>query len=594
MTANEIKLLGLLQGPRQFTIPIYQRPYSWTLEECGKLFDDILQVGKDKMRHSYFMGSVVYYQAAAHAIGMVPESLVIDGQQRLTSSVLLLTAIYRLLKAEEEPVPDVSSEELRALYLTNQFKAGEKAQRLLLTKRDKETLIAVVNGNPMPEHSSERVRENFAYFQRRVTKENVADLWDGIMKLMVVGVALEEKVDNPQLIFESLNSTGRRLDQADLIRNYVLMGQVKATQDELYDKYWFPMEEAFGSAYGSMFGEFMRDFLTMKAGDLVNIWDVYRQFKQHYAAGRVEPEQVEELVEELYQHATYYVRLRQPEKEEHAGLRRALQRLVSLGIGVAYPYLLSAYAASAAGRIDKSGLVTVVGMIEAYLMRRAVCGLPTNTLNSTFASFGKQLKGDDYLESVKSHFLGLGWARRFPKDEEFRSQFVARDSYHFGKRGFLLSNLENYKQKEHVNVGDYTVEHIMPQNKKVSDAWQAELGPEWATLHPKYVHTMGNLTLTGYNSELSDRPFAKKKIMEGGFVNSPVKLNKSVADESIWNEAAILKRANMLADRAIAIWPVPKAATPVEMDEEEVDEEAEEAALVEAGLLETEPANEQE
>ncbi|WP_051718360.1 DUF262 domain-containing protein [Hymenobacter sp. IS2118] len=594
MTANEIKLLGLLQGPRHFTIPIYQRPYSWNNEDCKKLFNDILQVGRDANRKSYFMGSVVYYQAAAHAIGTVPASLVIDGQQRLTTTILLLTAIYRLLKEQGEPVSGVSSEEIRALYLTNQFKTGEMSQRLLLTKRDKETLIAVVNTNPLPEHNSERVRENFEFFKEEVTSENVADLWTGISKLMVVGVSLEAGVDNPQLIFESLNSTGRPLDQADLIRNYVLMGQVPSVQVELYDKHWYPMEAAFGDAYSTMFGEFMRDFLTMKAGNLVSIWNVYQHFKNDYAAGRVGAEQVEGLVEELYHHATYYVRLRQPEKEEHTRLRAALERLISLGIGVAYPYLLSAYAASAAGLISKDGLVEVVEIIEAYLMRRAACGLPTNTLNSTFASFGNQLKGGDYLTSVKAHFLGMGWARRFPNDVEFRQQFIARDAYHFGKRHFLLSNLENYKRKEYVNIGDYTIEHIMPQNENVSEAWRAELGEGWEALHSKYLHTIGNLTLTGYNSEMSDRAFAEKKVLEGGFIDSPIKLNKSVATEPIWNEAAILKRANILADWAITIWPVPQVAEPVVVVEEEVDEEAEEAALVEAGLLEPAPTDEQE
>lgn len=595
MKANEVKLLTLMQGLCQFTIPIYQRPYSWRDSDCQKLWDDILRVGQDANRPSYFMGSVVYYQPAVQARGSVDSLLVIDGQQRLTTCVLLLTAIARYLAANEEPLATTtSSRRIRTYYLSNDLEAGELSQRLLLTRRDKETLIAVVNGNPLPQSNSTRVRDNFEFFQGRITAENVASLWEGITKLMVVGVVLEPGVDNPQLIFESLNSTGKPLDQSDLIRNYVLMGQVVAVQNELYDKYWYPMEAAFGDAYSTMFGEFMRDFLTMKLGALVNIWTVYQTFKNDYASGRVGAEQVERLVEELYHHATYYVRLRQPEKEEHIELQGALVRLKNLEIGVAYPYLLSAYAASAAGQVSKEGLVEVVHMIEAYLMRRAVCSLPSNTLNSTFASFGRQLTKADYLTSVKKHFLGLGWARRFPKNDEFRKQFTERNIYRFGKLNFLLSNLENFKQKEYVNINGYTIEHIMPQNKNVSEAWRMELGEEWEILHPKYLHTIGNLTLTGYNSELSDRPFAEKKIMDGGFVDSPIKLNKLVATEPMWNETAILKRADKLASLAIVIWPVPYVVEPVEMTDEEVDEEAEGAALAEAGLLETELVDEQE
>ncbi|GAA4000909.1 DUF262 and DUF1524 domain-containing protein [Hymenobacter fastidiosus] len=587
MKANEVKLLGLLQGPRQFTIPIYQRPYSWSREECQKLFDDILLVGKDAARPSYFMGSVVYYQESAHAIGTIPASLVIDGQQRLTTVLLLLTAVARFLHNNEEPLQDTSSAEIRGLYLTNLYKQGELAQRLLLTKRDKATLISVVNGNPLPESNSERVRENFEFFQEQVAAANVADLWAGISKLMVVGVSLEAGVDNPQLIFESLNSTGKPLDQSDLIRNYVLMGQAKPVQDDLYKRYWYPMEASFGDDYASMFSEYMRDFLTVKLAKLINIYTVYQTFKNEYATGRVSEGNVEALAKELYQNARYYVRLRQPEKEEHQELREALEQLRAFGVTVAYPYLIDAYAACEQGKLTKAQLAEVVRMIERYVVRRSICEIPTNTLNSTFATFARDLDQEDYFNSVKEQFLELGYNRRFPLDEEFRNRFVERDAYHARRtRDYLLSHLANYEQKEHVNIGNYTVEHIMPQNENVSEAWQAELGPEWEDVHSRYLHTIGNLTLTGYNSELSDRPFAEKKTMAGGFLTSPIKLNQSVASEPVWNKQAILKRANLLADWAIAIWPAPEVVTAVVVSNEEVDEQQEEDALAEAGLLE--------
>jgi uncharacterized protein with ParB-like and HNH nuclease domain len=586
MKANEVRLLNLLQGPRQFTIPIYQRPYSWTVDDCAKLFNDILQVGGDANRLSYFMGSVVYYQPSSHAIGTVPTSLVIDGQQRLTTVILLLTAVARFLEANNEPIPEAtSSRRIRTYYLTNELEYGELAQRLLLTKKDKETLVAVINGNPLPVLDSERVRENFDFFSERVNTNNVAALWAGISKLMVVGVSLEVGIDNPQLIFESLNSTGRPLDQSDLIRNYVLM-QNPDLQDALYERYWYPMEAAFGNDYGWLFSEFMRDFLTMKLSRLVGIHTVYQIFKNEYVGGHTNAAQVEQLADELYQHAKYYVRLRRPELEENQELKAALEQLSQFGVTVAYPYLIDAYAASVRGELTKAELAEVVRMVERYVVRRAICGVPTNTLNSTFATFGRELDAANYLESVKSAFLELSYNRRFPLDEEFKERLIDRDTYHTSRtRNYLLHHLENYKRKEYVDISEYTIEHIMPQSENVSEAWQQELGPDWEIVHRRLLHTLGNLTLTGYNSELSNRPFAEKKIMLGGFQGSPIQLNKSVTTEPVWNEAAILRRAELLADWAIAIWPAPQVAEPVAMVEEEVDEQAVEAALEEAGLV---------
>ena len=555
-----------------------------------------MMVGKDENRPTYFLGSVVYYKPSVQTRRSVESLLVIDGQQRLTTSILLLTALARYLEANQEPLADTtSSRKIRAYYLTNDLEAGDLSQRLLLTKRDKPTLTAVVNNNPLPEFAAERVCNNFAFFTERINATNVAALWAGISKLMVVEVVLEPGVDNPQLIFESLNSTGKRLDDADLIRNYVLMGQAPEIQNALYERYWNPMEEAFGAAYSTMFNEFMRDFLAMKLGRLVNIYTVYDTFKKDYAVGKTTPNQVDTLAAELYEHAKYYVRLRQLSPEDHPALRQALKQLSSFGVTVAYPYLLSAYAASSAGQLSKDELAEVVRMIERYVVRRAVCGVPTNTLNNTFVGFRRQLAAENYLDSVKRHFLELGSSRRFPRDEEFRQNLVMRDTYHASRtRSYLLRHLENYQRREKVNIGEYTVEHIMPQNENVSAEWQQELGENWQEVHRRYLHTLGNLTLTGYNSELSDRPFEVKKQMPGGFVSSPIKLNQSVAVEPVWNEAAILKRANMLADWAIAIWPAPQVAESIMMEEEEVDEEAEEAALAEAGLLEADPTDEQE
>ena len=272
-------------------------------------------------------------------------------------------------------------------------------------------------------------------------------LWTGIKKLMVVSVALQAGIDNPQLIFESLNSTGKPLGQGDLIRNYVLMGQTQEVQEELYNQYWSPMEEEFRDDYAWMFNEFMRDFLTVKTNSISNIYTVYQTFKDGYARGRTDAARVEEMVKELYEHATYYVRLRRPAREEHLQLRNALADLERLVAVVAYPFLLEAYADCAAGKLTKDELAKVVKYVESYVLRRAVCGVPTNSMNTTFATFGRQLDKDNYLASVEAHFLRLMYNKRFPLDAEFKEVFIVRDTYHATRtRDYLLEFLSLVNQ----------------------------------------------------------------------------------------------------------------------------------------------------
>lgn len=364
---------------------------------------------------------------------------------------------------------------------------------------------------------------------------------------------MDRERDNPQLIFESLNSTGLELTQADLIRNYVLMGLEKQEQDDLYNDYWSLMEKSFGYAkYSALFDRFMRDYLTIKTGKIPNIKDVYSAFKL-YAQNK----NINEIVADVYKYSKYFVSIAL-EKEQDDEIKEIFFDINTLKVDVSYPFLLQVYEDYNQERVTKEEFIQILKYIEGYVFRRAICGIPTNSLNKTFANLYKEIKPENYLESFKAVLLLKDSYRRFPKNEEFREELIIKDVYNFRSRNYLLRKLENHNRKELVNVESYTIEHIMPQNENLSDRWKQELGANWKEIHDKYLHTTGNLTLTGYNSELSDKPFKEKRNMAGGFADSPIRLNQSLAKLEHWNEEEILNRAKCLSSLAVKIWSCPE------------------------------------
>ena len=559
MKATEARLLEFLKRSPQFVIPIYQRTYSWTESECRQLWDDILRAGRNDDIAAHFVGSVVYIEQGLYQVSNQSPLLVIDGQQRLTTVMLLLEALARRL-GDEEPVDGFSARKLRHYYLLNSLEEGERAFKLLLTQTDKQTLLALVQQRPQPADPSLRVTDNFAFFEKRV-REMSADLTTlclGIAKLMIVDIALSRDQDNPQLIFESMNSTGRALSQADLIRNFILMGLDPSRQEHLYEAHWRPMEVAFGqAAYGTHFDKFMRHYLTLKTGAIPNIRAVYEAFKGHARTPEVTAAGMGALVADIHKYAGYYCAMALG-KETDKNLGAAFQDIRALKVDVAFPFLLELYDEFNRCQLSKDDLVRAVRLIEAYVFRRAVCAIPTNSLNKTFATFGRMLQKDRYLESIEAHFLNLSTYRRFPGNDEFKRELSTRNLYNFPRRSYWLRRIENDGRKEHVPVDEYTIEHIMPQNENLSARWRQELGPEWDRVQKTWLHTLGNLTLTGYNSEYGDRPFAEKRDMAGGLGESPLRLNEDMRSVDIWNEAAIQARARRLAEKAARVWAPPQ------------------------------------
>lgn len=553
MKATEAKLVDFLKKSPQFVIPIYQRTYSWTERECQQLWDDILRTGSNDKITGHFVGSIVYVEKGLYSVSSQSPLLVIDGQQRLTTITLIIEALARAL-GDREPIEGFSTNKLRNYFLLNPLESGERKYKLLLSQTDKTTLTALLDQLPYPSEHSIRIKENFDFFTDRIAEHrgDIEAVCKGIAKLIIVDISLNRDQDNPQLIFESLNSTGRELSQADLIRNFILMGLDHELQTRLYDNYWRPMEIDFGQeGYAVYFDGFMRHYLTVKTGSIPKEREVYEAFKAY--ARSSDAGDVEAIVSDIHTYAKYYCAMALG-TENDPDLKMAFHDLRELKVDVAFPLLLELYSDYAREVLSVSNFLTAVRLIESYVFRRAVCGIPTNSMNKTFANFARDLKKDRYLESFQAIFLLLPSYRRFPDDEEFRRELKLKDVYNFRSRSYWLRRLENYGRKERVPVDEYTIEHILPQNENLSDEWKEELGPDWERIQKTYLHTIGNLTLTGYNSEYSDRPFLEKRNMKGGFAESPLRLNKDIATREHWGERDIQDRAEILASQAASVW----------------------------------------
>ena len=328
------------------------------------------------------------------------------------------------------------------------------------------------------------------------------------------------------------------------------MGQKFDFQKGLYENYWYPMEQRFGEEYAKRFDLFIRDFLTLKTRQIPNKGQVYESFKR-YVDDKRTPETLEAVIKEIVHYSELYVRivlLEEPDRELHS----CFEDIHALGVEVVIPLLLDVYEVYTLGRIEKSEIIKILQLVESYVFRRAKCDIPTNILNKTFAALVSQIDKRNYLESLKIAFSQMSGRSLFPKDDDFQQEFQTKDVYNLRTRNHLLRKLENNERKEPIRVKDYTIEHVMPQS--LSEEWQAELGENWRDTHEKYLHTIGNLTLTGYNPELSNSTFMEKQLMEGGFLDSPLRLNSSLREVERWDEDAIVKRAGMFSEMALNIW----------------------------------------
>lgn len=567
LQAGETTLNKLLNTSRQFIVPIFQRNYSWQKNQYEQLWFDILRASKFKEKQNHFIGSIVYIDMGTPA-GRPQQLLLIDGQQRLTTISILLCAIKDYVQKFNLETKLINLAKIKNQFLYNSDEIDEDRYKLLLNVQDKETYIKLIDNTIFTVNKpATNIIKCYEFFYERIEdfiKQHgqIDEIYAGIFKLSLVSISLDKDSDNPQMIFESMNSTGKDLSQTDLLRNYLLMDLTPEKQTRLYKTYWKPMEELFGEDIYkndvNKFDYFIRDFLTLKSdtGHICKINNVYENFKRYYLDNNCEKFAV---LKDLFTYAKYYacIDLLQEKDDE---LKLYWQEFKKLDSHVVYPFLLNLYDDYSCQILIKEDFKKILQVVISYLWRRAICEIPTNSLSKTFATLYQAVDKDDYVNSIIKAFVFKSSYKRFPSDYEVREKLQTKDIYHFRLRKYLLEALENYYHKEPIdlNTANYTIEHIMPQNIEHNLLWQQMLGEDWQEVHSLYLHTLGNLTITGYNAEMSNKSFGEKINGESGFKHSHLKLNESIVQCDVWNKKAIQRRTNILTDIILKIWKYPE------------------------------------
>ena len=474
----------------------------------------------------------------------------------MTTLSLLLLALrdYAINNPEDTTI---NARRIDNMLLKNEYESGDERYKLLLTETDRDILMRLVEEKPIPDDTRSKLLDNYKFFAGKIADKELqpAEVYESIGKLQIVNITLDRSVDDAQAIFESLNSTGKELSESDLIRNYVLMGLEPTEQTYVYEHLWRPMELLFVyETQDSVMDRFFRDYLTMKITRIPKQDRVYEEFKLYHL--NCEFSTIRELCQDLLTYAKYYTDM-VFKRSSNPALKSLYEDINDLRMEVSYPFLLKVHNDYAEGIISEDDLKLIIRLCISYVFRRSICDIPTNSLNKTFATLKNEIKPDDYVNSIKAFFVMRNDYKEFPDDDKFAAAFVSRDIYTMRSRNFILSHLENYGNKAPIIIENYTIEHIMPQNSSLSPEWQQMLGAKWREVQKTYLHTIGNLTLTAYNSEMSDHPFMVKMDMEGGFKESALRLNAYVVKLNEWNEQTIKERAALLADKAKQIWAYP-------------------------------------
>ncbi len=539
MQAKETKLQDIIEGTKQYVIPLFQRTYSWTNKEWEVLWKDLVELCEMENPRTHFIGSIVNMPTVSVPEG-VAKYLLIDGQQRLTT-IFILLALLRNKARENQNLR--FADEVNNTLLVNQYKDGNDYFKLMPTQVDRPTFENLING--IPNEIENQITRAYVFFEKKLKQVELEP--EKLKKIItsyfsVVSIVLDTD-DNPYLVFESLNAKGRPLTQADLIRNYFFMRIHFDKQEKVYNNYWLPMQ----TALGENLTEFIRHFL-MRNGNIIKQGDVYYALKES-----VSTTNATEYLSELKNFSVYYQRLIYPELEPEIKLQKYFRRLNRIEVTTAYPLLLNFYSNYADKKISRDEFVTILETLENYLIRRFVCNVPSNQLNKIFPVVYPQILSkhpDNIVQGFKNVLQGRG----YPKDNEFYLRFRETKFYGGGDRQIktklILETLEeNFAHKERVPFDNLTIEHIMPQT--LSEWWQNELGKEWEETHDLFLHTIGNLTLTAYNTELSNDGFPTKKIT---FNKSHLGLNKYFADIPHWTRNEIEQRAEKLAQQALELW----------------------------------------
>lgn len=544
----------------RFVIPIYQRNYDWSLAQCKQLLDDIKYVGRGA-EDAHFIGSVVYIHDDIYTSTDIKELSIIDGQQRLTTLTLIYLAIYHLaIELNDEALKT----KIYELYLVNKFAEEGKKTKLRPTAQNLEALNYLLRADNKEEFNGySKIIDNFQYFRDEINEENLEVVLAGLSKLMIVEISLERQKDNPQRIFESLNSTGLELSQADLIRNYILMDLDRKNQERIYKDYWEIIESLAKDEEKntSKVSDFIRDYLTLVNNKIPNKSKVYQEFKDRYPTSSLDV--LEDNLIPIKSLAKFYNKLVNPKNEADPEIRRQLEYIHHLEIKVAYPFLMKVYEDYSNKILSKESFIGVLSFTQTYVWRRFIVGLPTGAFNKLFMTLYDKVDKENYLESLQVYIAKRKGSQRLPKDNEVIDALRHKDVYNIKPKNrlYLFERLENHNNKEVVVIdsnSDITVEHIFPQTP--SQAWKKHMSDEeFKEMKEIWIHTIGNLTLSGNNGSLGNKEFIQKRdIPEKGYKDSRLWLNKFLSEIEMWNKESLESRFGVLSNRFLAVWSYPK------------------------------------
>ena len=579
MVANQVTLESFLaKNKTQFVIPVYQRNYDWVDAQCKQLFEDIIDIGK-KENETHFIGSIVFIHDGVYTSSEVTPLVVIDGQQRLTTITLLYLALYHYAKEKGDKG---KAAEINETYLINKFVSLDDS-KLKLKQTDNNTkAFKYLLSDNKPEDYGEysRVIENYTFFKKRITEDNFDTIQKGLKKLLFVEISLERGKDDPQRIFESLNSTGLELSQADLIRNYILMGLEPKKQINIYNKIWFIIE---GNAKDeikkqSRVSEFIRDYLTIKNKKIPVKSKVYLEFKNKFK--NRDDDFYENILNEIKNYSKHYNKLINPSKEKDKAIQKELQFINRLEINVSYPFLLSVYDDYTNEVIDKGTFLKVLKLVQSFTFRRFILSLPSNALNKIFMTLYGEIDKANYMPSLEKTLVKKTGSQRFPNDKEITVALKEKDVYNIKSKNklYFLELLENHNNREFVSIDsnpDITIEHIFPRNP--NPKWKDGLDEqEYNLLKEVYLNTIGNLTLSGNNGSLSNKTFKEKKEMnvdgkEQGYQYSRLWLNGYLKEIDKWNKVNLYNRYNLILKRFFEIWQYPELSELYKDEAEEVN-----------------------
>ncbi|MGK0366608.1 MAG: hypothetical protein ACI85O_003683 [Saprospiraceae bacterium] len=567
MIANQLPINNFLQAPNvQFVIPIYQRNYDWTTNECKQLINDIISVEKED-RGTHFIGSIVFIHEGAFIVSEVKELVIIDGQQRLTTINILYVALYRY--AKENNLKE--TEMIYNMFLVNQYVENELSKlKLKQTDTNSRAFKAIMNGTENQFETYSNVTENFRYFKNFITEDNFQYILNGLKRLIFVQISLDRGKDDPQRIFESLNSTGLDLSQSDLIRNFILMDLAPKQQNKIFESIWNPIEENARDLVKqkSLVSEYIRHYLTLKTKKIPNKGKVYLEFKKLY--GDKSDDAFHQELENIKALSVHYKKFVNPDTVSDTAIKKELKYIARLEINVVYPFLLQVFEDAENKVIDKDTLLQILRLIQSYTWRRFVVGLPTSALNKIFMSLYSEVDVEDYYDSIALALVKKKGSGRFPSDSDVKTALKDKDLYNINakNRNYMFELLENHNSKEYVDTANenITIEHIFPQTP--SDEWKNTLPTEEIfTFNEKLVNTIANLTLSGNNSALSNKSFSEKKVMnvnggEQGYKYSRLWLNRYLSEIEEWNIEKYDERLELINERFLSIWSYPSVEIP--------------------------------